>query len=444
MPPFSCAKARNGILYGVNGAGRGFRWHPSFGKQDIGLSAPTKAPTARSTGASSSSFTVQAIRPQRLQRAVQVIDGENIEGEDTWVEAANFAEVPVRFKYPPTLESVGGGGQGGSTVTGISGVPSPVFLPTVEGGAVTSIGVQTQLAGHSSAPSIVITGDGTGATATGVITDGALVAVAVTDGGAGYTKLPTVSAQSAGPLVKATAQGLLRAGVLSGATITNPGAGFGSLPNFAVTYKYDADAEVAATLRRGYVHSIAVTNGGSGYTSASVTIAAPAWTGPTPPTATATATVSGGAVTGITVTYGGEHYTSVPAVTISGDGAGATATATCRFGLTLTVTKGGDSYALGSFGDNPPFPGLPTGQRLVFSGHSGPGPVQYNKLSGPLSDTFVVNETGTILAASTTAHGFETAPTKITVSRIPSLVVRANAVSPIGGAQSADSGVYQV
>jgi len=76
-------------------------------------------------------------------------------------------------------------------------------------------------------------------------------------------------------------------------------------------------------IRLQKVDTITVTAGGSGYTSAIVTVADPS----TGRTATATATVSGGAVTAITVTNGGSGYSSAPIVTIAGDGSGATATA---------------------------------------------------------------------------------------------------------------------
>jgi len=82
------------------------------------------------------------------------------------------------------------------------------------------------------------------------------------------------------------------------------------------------------------VDDIAVTAGGSGYTSApTVTVAG---------SATATATISGGEVTAITVTAAGSAYTTVPAVTFSGGGgSGATATATMK--------EGGDMLARTKF-----------------------------------------------------------------------------------------------
>lgn len=81
----------------------------------------------------------------------------------------------------------------------------------------------------------------------------------------------------------------------------------------------------------GYVYSITVTAGGSGYTSATVGFSGGGGTG-----ATATATVTSGAVASCTVTAAGTAYTSAPTVTISGDGTGATATATI---VGLTVNK---------------------------------------------------------------------------------------------------------
>ena len=80
----------------------------------------------------------------------------------------------------------------------------------------------------------------------------------------------------------------------------------------------------------GSITAITVTNGGSGYASATVTISAPEAAGGIQ--ATATATVSGGVVTGITITNPGSGYTAAT-VTITGEGTLATATA--------TVTQGG-------------------------------------------------------------------------------------------------------
>jgi autotransporter-associated beta strand protein len=85
---------------------------------------------------------------------------------------------------------------------------------------------------------------------------------------------------------------------------------------------------LAGTLTFGSgVISVAVGNGGSGYTSApTVAFSAPTGGGVT---ATGTANISGGAVTSITITNAGSGYTAAPTITLTGGaGTGATATAT--------------------------------------------------------------------------------------------------------------------
>ncbi len=76
-----------------------------------------------------------------------------------------------------------------------------------------------------------------------------------------------------------------------------------------------------------WVSAISVGAGGSGYTTATVTLSGGSVIGAQ---ATATATIAGGVITGITVTYGGSYTPNgtAPTVTITGDGTGATATAT--------------------------------------------------------------------------------------------------------------------
>ena len=86
------------------------------------------------------------------------------------------------------------------------------------------------------------------------------------------------------------------------------------------------------------VDDIAVSAGGTGYTSApTVTFTSGGGTG-----ATATATVSGGVVTAVTVTAGGTGYTSAPTIGFTGGaGSGATATASMK--------EGGDMLARTKF-----------------------------------------------------------------------------------------------
>lgn len=111
------------------------------------------------------------------------------------------------------------------------------------------------------------------------------------------------------------------------------------------------------------IKTISVTNGGSGYTSATVTISAPP--GPTPgvawANATATATISGGAITGIVVTDPGAGYSinyadsnsrhPVVTVTITGDGTGAAASVTETWSATGNTAMGHGSGYLNKYGN---------------------------------------------------------------------------------------------
>jgi hypothetical protein len=111
------------------------------------------------------------------------------------------------------------------------------------------------------------------------------------------------------------------------------------------------------------VKTIAVSSGGSGYTTATVTVSAPP--GPTPgvawATATATATISAGVITGITVTDPGAGYSinyadsnsrhPVITVTITGDGTGATASVTETWSATGNTALGHASGYLNKYGN---------------------------------------------------------------------------------------------
>lgn len=167
----------------------------------------------------------------------------------------------------------------------------------------------------------------TTATATAVISNGAVTGYTMTDVGSGYTSTPTVTL-SGGLVtpVQATATSSVSNGVVTGFTVTNPGAGYvtvttagsSSVTTPAVTVDAPAPAVTAAataTLSGSTVTGYTITNPGSGYfDSPTVSLSIPD-AGNQP--ATATATVSNGSVTGFTVTSGGVGYTVTPKVTIS-------------------------------------------------------------------------------------------------------------------------------
>jgi len=89
--------------------------------------------------------------------------------------------------------------------------------------------------------------------------------------------------------------------------------------------KTDAPISRPGWVNVGQIKKVVITDGGSGYTSATATIAAPA----NGTQATATVNLTGDAVSSITITNPGDGYISTDAatVTITGDGVDAAATA---------------------------------------------------------------------------------------------------------------------
>lgn len=123
--------------------------------------------------------------------------------------------------------------------------------------------------------------------------------------------------------------------------VTAGGSGYTSPPNVVITGD-GSGAEATATVR-GYVDSITLTKAGSGYTSSpTVTISGGGGSG-----ATATAVAGHFTPLAIYLGAGGTGYTSPPTVTISGGGgSGATAVATVRQAVdSVVVTKAGSGYS---------------------------------------------------------------------------------------------------
>jgi hypothetical protein len=104
-------------------------------------------------------------------------------------------------------------------------------------------------------------------------------------------------------------------------------------------------ATATVTLSGGSISGITVANGGTGYTAATVNIAAPGGGGVQ---ATASATISNGVITNIVMENAGSGYKSVPTVGISGNGSNAVAGTVTIGGSTITgiqITQAGTGYA---------------------------------------------------------------------------------------------------
>jgi len=146
-------------------------------------------------------------------------------------------------------------------------------------------------------------------------------------------KITPAEQKAAAELFQEQFQAAVAEGSVTATAVADPGGiphYFGPYPNWA-----------NSPLPRGVITSIDVTNGGQGYTAASVQVT-DLYYGVVADPAVATATVVGGAVTAISVDAGGSGY-SAPVVIITGDGTGAAATATIGPPFTSGLKKFVDS-----------------------------------------------------------------------------------------------------
>jgi hypothetical protein len=215
-------------------------------------------------------------------------------------------------------------------------------------GSVDQINVTAGGAGYTVAPTVVINGDGTGASATAVLTGNSVTSITVNAGGSGYTTAPTISFVP----VDGVGGGAVATAVLSyyvaSISVTSPGSGYlaGDV-NIVIAAPAvpGIQASANATLDFGVLSKLEVSNPGLGYTANPVvTITG----GGATINATATVTAAGGQVTGITITNPGVGYTSSPTVTITTYQRAGTATAVCNSKAgqitAINITDNGEGY----------------------------------------------------------------------------------------------------
>jgi len=201
--------------------------------------------------------------------------------------------------------------------------------------------------------------------------------------------------------------------------VSNPGSGYTSAPNVVISAPNDANgvqAVATATIVTGSggIRSAYVTSGGSGYTAVpDVTIGPPNITGGT--RATAVASISGGAVVSIGIVESGSGYTSVPAVSFSSGGAAATAVISTGGVSSVSLTNAGSGYT-----------SAPT---ITFSGGGGSGANAIAQI--------VTFKTGTVsILLNNGGSGYTSAPTVSigganTTTATATAIVLGNTVSSI-------------
>ena len=203
--------------------------------------------------------------------------------------------------------------------------------------------------GYSSLPTITpYGGHGTGVTAVSTLSNGAIVNITITNPGSGY--LPGDVVQFAfsggGSDSSAILQPVLVLNQVSSLELITPGSGY-TAGTYALGFSGGGGTGAAGTYvvsSAGVVTTLTVTNSGSGYTG-SPTVSFPSGGGTG---AVALAILSSGSVASVTVVNGGSGFNSTPTLTFSGGGAStqATGTAVLTGGAisSVTITNGGAGY----------------------------------------------------------------------------------------------------
>ena len=221
------------------------------------------------------------------------------------------------------------------------------------GGVSPVISITNGGTGYTSVPTVTISGgSGSGATAVATIGTPAVVAVNVAAGGSQYGPAPGVVFAGGGGTGAAATANIDPRGLTTLTLLTQGSYNAASIVTISFSGGGGAGAAAVVTSYNGGlgsavigVASIAITNPGSNYTSAPTVIFS---SGGTITTATASCTVGNGRILSITVTSGGGGYTSAPTVSFTGGGSGSGGAANAVIGgssvLTITLTNPGAGY----------------------------------------------------------------------------------------------------
>ena len=228
-----------------------------------------------------------------------------------------------------------------------------VLSPVISGGAITEIEVVQPGYGYTSPPTITITGDGTGASATAVLaSDGSIDSITVSGTHSGYTEAGVVASE---PSIGAGKLSTLEVSSFTNNVYRKP-----PVIKIGPPTAVDVDGNLLSTnvqatavfnLEPVGIELLTATSGGQNYTSEPDVIISMPNSGTDRATARATINTEG-EVDGFFITHAGSGYTSPPTVQITnGGGSGATANALLEASeiTGINITNRGNGYVLDPF-----------------------------------------------------------------------------------------------
>jgi CubicO group peptidase (beta-lactamase class C family) len=149
---------------------------------------------------------------------------------------------------------------------------------TVSGGAISDISVLGGGAGYASAPKVTIAGGGgSGAEATATVAKGKVTAIAVApgEGGSGYIAPPSIMFNNGGSTKIARALPIVSGGAVKAVLVLFGGAGYQRVPQVTISGGGGLGATATAHIANGRVVAVTVDHGGSGYADPLSVIVAP-------------------------------------------------------------------------------------------------------------------------------------------------------------------------
>ncbi len=223
--------------------------------------------------------------------------------------------------------------QFGTTGTGKFGNSTAILRTIVNSGKIDHVIIDDPGINYpsDSATSIVIQGDGTGASIVPIISNGSIVGATIESTGENYTyarllvigsgegaSLSSILAGSDTTSIQSTVEQTAIPGSIYVIEVTEPGEGYSYTK---VNISGDGQGATAyAKVINGKIDSIIMNTIGSNYLTASVTITSSSGSG-----ATAVPVIQNGSIVSINVTNGGSGY-RLPSVIVTGDGTGCSAT----------------------------------------------------------------------------------------------------------------------
>ena len=214
--------------------------------------------------------------------------------------------------YVPATTIITISGGGGSAATATAVIDFGAYVAGVTPGVITGITVTNQGNNYSTNPTVIITGEGSDASATANIR-GQVASITVTNNGKGYVTSPVVTLSGGGG-TGATATANITGSVTS-LSIIEGGFGFTGIPIISFNGGGGVGATAVVNQVQDVLQSITVTDGGEGYTSnPAIAISGSQGSG-----AIARSRISGTVQT-VTVTHPGRNHDATPKITFVNGG----------------------------------------------------------------------------------------------------------------------------